>query len=57
MATKSFTTDMTFNFKNADSLIVALSNSEKPKLTTAKADLLKGKEEVSKFVTLLRNKK
>ena len=57
MATKSFTTDMTFNCKNADSLIVALSNSEKPKVTTAKADLLKGKEEVSKFVTLLRNKK
>lgn len=57
MATKSFTTDMMFNCKNADSLIVALSNSKRPKLTTAEVNLLKGKEEVSKFVTLLKNKK
>ncbi|WP_160312868.1 hypothetical protein [Streptococcus sp. 263_SSPC] len=57
MATKSFTTDMMFNYKNTDSLIAALSNSNRPKLTTAKANLLKGKEEVSKFVTLLKNKK
>ena len=44
MATKSFTTTMTFNRKNVDSLYKALNNNKKAKLTDTKFNVVKDKE-------------
>lgn len=57
MATKSFTTDMTFNRKNAPALITALERKKEPQLTHVNSKTLRGKEEVLSFVNLLRTQK
>ena len=44
MATKSFTTDMTFNRKSASSLYKALSNNKKAKLTNTTFNVVKDRE-------------
>ena len=49
MATKSFTTTMKFNKKNADELIRALSNENKPQKSDVKFNILRDNDSLKQM--------
>lgn len=49
MATKSFTTTMKFNKKNADELIRALSNENKPQKSDVKFNIVRDNDSLKQM--------
>lgn len=50
MATKSFTTDMRFNRKNAQQLLEALENPNKPNLTSVAYEVISDESELDSII-------